>query len=69
MEKRNSQHERASKRRLGCGSLSITTPASLLVNELDVRSAFRGLVSLAVAVNHMCVIHEAMNGCENLKIH
>ena len=42
---------------------------SLLANALDVRSAFHGLVSLAAAVNHMCVIHEAMNGCENLKIH
>ena len=56
--------------RLGCGSLSITTPVSLLANELDVRSMLHGQVSLA-AVNHICVIHEAMNGCKkkNLKVH
>ena len=29
---------------------------------------FDGQVSLA-AVNQFCVIHEAMNGCKNLKIH
>ena len=46
---------------LRCGSLSITTPVSLLANEFDV-----GQVSLA-AVNQICVIHEAMNSCENLK--
>ena len=50
--------------RLGCDLLSITTAVSLLANELDVRS----VVSLA-AVNHICVIHEAMNGCKNLKVH
>ena len=44
--------------RAGCGSLSITTPASLLANELDVRSVLHGLVSVA-AVNQICVIHEA----------
>ena len=47
---------------LGRGSQSITTPASLLAIELDVRSVLHGQVSLA-AVNHICVIHEAMNGC------
>ena len=47
---------------LGCGSQSITTPASLLaIYELDVRSVLHGQVSLA-AVNHICIIHEAMNG-------
>ena len=51
-----------------CGSLSITTPVSLLANEFDVRSVLRGQVSLA-AVNQIYVIHEAMNGCKNLKIH
>ena len=40
MEKRNSQLSGANKRlvlhvRLGCGSLSITTPESLLENEFD----------------------------------
>ena len=54
--------------RLGCGSLLITTPVSLLVNELDVLNVLHGQVSLA-AVNQFCVIHEAMNGCKNLKIY
>ena len=36
--------------------------------KLDVRSTLHGQVSLA-AVNQICVIHEAMNGCKNLKIH
>ena len=36
--------------------------------ELDVRRVFRGQVGLA-AVNQMCVIHEAMSDCKNLKIH
>ena len=49
--------------RLGCGSLSITTPVSLLVNAFDVRSVLHGQVSLA-AVNQICVNHEAMNGCK-----
>ena len=53
--------------RLGCGSLSISTPVSLLANEFDVRSILHGQVILA-AVNQMYVIHEAMNGCKNLKI-
>ena len=54
--------------RLGTGSLSITTPVSHLANEFDVRSVLHGHVSLA-AVNQICVIHGAMNGCKNLKIH
>ena len=53
---------------LRCGSLSIRTPVSLLANEVDVRSALHGQVSLA-AVNQVCAIHEDMNGCKNLKIH
>ena len=40
---------------------------SLLVNEFDVRSVLHGQVSMA-AVNQICVIHEAMKGCKNLKI-
>ena len=78
MEKRNSQHEHRQlmeqtrslcfARRNGCGSLSITLPVSLPANEFDVRSVLHGQVSLA-AVNQMYVIHEAMNGCKNLKIH
>ena len=52
---------------IGCGSLSITTPVSLLGNEFNVRSVLHGQVSLT-AVNQIHVIHEAMNGCKNLKI-
>ena len=54
--------------RLSCGSLSITTPVSLLAKEFDVLSVLHGQVSLE-AVKQVCVIHEAMNGCKNLKIH
>ena len=43
--------------RLRFGSLSITTPVSLLANEVDARSVLHGQVSLAV-VNQICVIHE-----------
>ena len=53
---------------LGCGSLSITTPVSLLVDDFDVQSELHGRVSLA-DVNQIYVILEAMNGCKNLKIH
>ena len=76
-EKRNSQHNQtangANKRlawhvQLGCGSLSITTPVSLLANELDFLSILHEHVSLA-DVNHSCVVHETMNDCKNLKIH
>ena len=51
---------------LRCGSLSITTPVSLLANEFDVRSVLHGQVSSA-AVNQIYVIHEAMNGCKKSK--
>ena len=54
--------------RLRCGSLSITTPVSILANEFDVRSKLHMQVSLA-AVNQSCVSHDAMNGCKTLKIH
>ena len=54
--------------RLRCVSLSITTPGSLLANEFDVRSILHGQVCLA-AVNQIRVVHGAMNGCKNLKIH
>ena len=54
--------------RLGYGSLSFTTPVSLLANEFDVQSVLHGQMSLA-AVNQICVIHQAMNGCKILKIH
>ena len=52
--------------RLRCGSLSITTPVSLLANEFDCRSVLHRQVSLA-AVNQICVVHEAMNGCKKSK--
>ena len=52
---------------LQCGTLSITILVSLLANEFDVRSVLHGNVILA-AVNQVCVIHEAMNICKNLKI-
>ena len=45
-----------------------TTPVSFLVNKLVGRSILHRQESLAV-VNQICVIHEAMNGCKNLKIH
>ena len=48
--------------------VSITTPVSLMANEFDVPSVLHGQVNLA-AVNQIYVIHEAMNGCKNLKIH
>ena len=68
MEKRNSQLEHGQLMLvlhvpLRCGSLSITTPVSLLANEFDVRSVLHGQMSW-VAVNQICVIHEAMNGCK-----
>ena len=74
MEKRNSQIENRQPieqiRGLfcTCDLLSITTSVSLLANELDVRSVLHGQVSLAV-VNQVCVIHEVMNDCKNLKFH
>ena len=74
MDKRNSrlEHGQPMEQTRGmyctCDSLSITTPVSLLGNELDVRSVLHGQVSLA-AVNQICVIHEAMNSCQNIKFH
>ena len=52
---------------LGFGSLSNTTPVSLLANEFDVQSVLQRQVS--TAVNQICDFHEAMNSCKNLKIH
>ena len=40
------------RERLGCGSLSITAPVSLLANEFDVLSVLHGQVNLA-AVNQI----------------
>ena len=47
--------------------MSIITPVSLLANEFDGLSVLDGQVSLA-AVNQICGIHEAMNGCKTVKI-
>ena len=63
-----SKQEACFARAKRCGSLSITTPLSFLANEFDVRSVLQGQVRLA-AINQIYVIHEAMNGCKNLKIH
>ena len=63
-----SKQEACFARATRCGLLSIKSPVSLLANELYVRSVLHGRVSL-VTVNQMCVIHEAMNGCKNLKTH
>ena len=51
-----------------CDSGVACCQSQYLGNEFDVRSVLHGQVSLA-AVNQSCVIHEAMNGCKNLKIH
>ena len=40
----------------------------VLANEFHVRSILHGQVSLAT-VKQICEIHEAVNGCKNLKIH
>ena len=53
--------------RLMCGSLSITTPVSVLANEFNVQSVLHGQVSLA-AVYQISGFHEAMNGCKDLNI-
>ena len=50
---------------LGCGSLSITIPMSLLANEFDIQSELHGQVSLT-AVNQICVFHEVMSYCKYL---
>ena len=73
MEKRNSQLEHGQPmeqtRGLFCTCDSgVARYQSLLANRVDLRSVLHGQVNLA-AVNQICVIHEAMNGCENLKIH
>ena len=51
-----------------CGSIPIRKTVSLLANEFDVRRVLQGQVSLA-DVNQICVIHGAMNGYKNIKIH
>ena len=68
MDSQWGKQEACFARRLECGSLSITTPVPLLANEFEVGSVLHEQVSLA-AVNRICVIHEAMEGCKNLKIH
>ena len=73
MEKQNSQFEHRQPmeqtRGLICTYDSGVVPCqSQLGNEFGVRSVLHGQVSL-VAINQMCVINEAMNGCKNSKIH
>ena len=77
MEKRNSQLEHGEPKEQIRGLFCMCDSGvarcqsqlvSLLANEFDVRSVLHGQVSL-VAVNQICVIHEAMNGRQNLKIH
>ena len=60
MEKRNSQLEHGQPMEQtrglfftcnsGCGSLSITTPVSLMGNEFDVQSFLHGQVSLSAQI-------------------
>ena len=50
-----------------CLVCMITTPVSLLANGFDVRSLLHGQTRLAAAVNQICAIHKAMNGCKNSK--
>ena len=40
--------------RLRCGSLSVTTPVSYLVNEFDVPSKLHGQVNLAAVYQILC---------------
>ena len=40
--------------RLRCGSLSITTPVSLLANEFDVQRVLHGQVSLVAVNQNLC---------------
>ena len=73
MEKRNSQLEHGQPmeqaRCLFCTCDSgVPRCHSHLANEFDVRSVLHGQLSLA-SVKQICVIHEAMHGCINLKIH
>ena len=78
MEKRNSQleHGQPMEQTRGffwmCDSGVVRCQSEhqyhFLANEFDVRIVLHGQVSLTV-VNQICVIHEAMNGCKNLRIH
>ena len=77
MEQRNSQLEHGQPMEQTRGLfaratpvwfVSITTPVSLLANDIDVGSILHEQLSLA-AVNQICVVHEAMTGCKIVKIH
>ena len=58
----NGAHKRlAWQVQLGCGSLSIRTPVSLLANKLDVRSILHGHVSLADANNSYIIQKNLMS--------
>ena len=59
--------------RLRCGSLSITAPVSLPVNEFNVQSVFHRLLSFAavnqIYVFQIYVFHDSLKACfENINI-
>ena len=60
MEKQTSHLEHRQPMEQTRGSLSITTPVSILANEFEDRSVLLVQMSLA-AVNQICVIRDAMN--------
>ena len=77
MEKRNSQCVSTDSKCKQEACFACATPVwlaynhesvLLLANEFDVRSVLHGQVGLA-ATNQIFVIHEAMGGCKNRKIH
>ena len=70
MEKRNSpcEHGQPMKRTRGLFCTCDAGVARCQSQHFDVRSKVHGQVSLA-GVNQVRVIHEAMKGCKNLKIH
>ena len=68
MDSQWSKQETCFARVTRCGSLSITTPVSLLANDFNVRSVLHRQDSSA-AVYQICVNHVAKNGCKNLKVH
>ena len=53
---------------LRCGSLSITTSVSYLAKNSMFEANCTGKWASLLSIK-FCVVHEAMNGCKNLKIH
>ena len=73
MEKQNSQREHGQSMEQTRGFLctcdsGVARFQSQYKYHFCVRRVLHGQVSLE-AVNQICVAHEAMNGCKNLKIH